>query len=357
MLTDIFGRRYENLLIWEAMSEDDSALLVQSIGVAKDVLPYYTSDGQVNALNKPRWKSIHDRLARELGLMELWPRLFQYTARNWQGIEVPHTYTNEWVQMCEMFVTSRLHPQAPISIDRYMKSRLSLIELVMRERQTEVSEANRTLEERIQDAQMRAQLRPQRGSIRIPGNPEPGLRATNAAMNAAFNASVEELNVRFQQAGVQLRYHNGYIQVATDEQIEAQVGRPFWAAISDAKWENVATDMNEALDRRDSGAGDGAWYACRALESAIKIISNEKGWTRGSERGAHNYIENLVAERNGVRYIETFEMEVLKSYFSHVRNQFGHGPGSGPMPNFNAAQSDWAIEFSMTWIRTLTRRF
>jgi hypothetical protein len=167
---------------------------------------------------------------------------------------------------------------------------------------------------------------------------------------------VDELNVRFQQAGVPLRYHNGFIQVAKDEQIEKQVAKPFWEAIAEPKWANVATDMNEALDRRDIGAGDAAWYACKALESAIKIISDLKGWSTGNEKGAHNYIDNLVKERNGARFIDTFEMEVLKSYFTHVRNKFGHGPGSQPMPNFTAAQTDWAIEFAMSWVRTLVRR-
>ncbi|MCW0060226.1 hypothetical protein OIV38_31030, partial [Burkholderia pseudomallei] len=62
------------------------------------------------------------------------------------------------------------------------------------------------------------------------------------------------------------------------------------------------------------------------------------------------------AEREGVRFIQVFEMEVLKSYFTQVRNQFGHGPGTQPMPNFTAEQTDWAIEFAMSWIRTLVRR-
>lgn len=69
-----------------------------------------------------------------------------------------------------------------------------------------------------------------------------------------------------------------------------------------------------------------------------------------------NYINNLVANRNGSRFIETFEMEVLKSYFTHVRNQFGHGAGTAPMPNFTVEQTDWAIEFAMIWVRTLVRR-
>jgi hypothetical protein len=73
-------------------------------------------------------------------------------------------------------------------------------------------------------------------------------------------------------------------------------------------------------------------------------------------KGAHNYIDNLVAERDGIRFIDKFEMDILKPYFSQVRNQFGHGPAASPIPNFRVEQTDWAIEFAMTWIRTLVRR-
>jgi hypothetical protein len=357
MLTDIFGRRYQDYPIWTDYTTKESGLLVQCLGVAKDVLPYYYADGSIIDGQKPKWKSIHDRLARELGLAELWPRYFHYTRKNWQGVEVPLTHTNEWVAMCEMFTTFAYQQRIHGSVDSYMKARLSLIELVMRQRQSEIDELNCTLEDRVREAILRSRQSPRPGTLRVAGpNSEEGARRANASVNAQFNESVDELNVRFRQAGVPLSYHNGFIQVATDALIEAQISKPFWAAIADPKWHNVATDMNEALDRRDGGAGDAAWYACKALESAIKIISDEKGWTRGTEKGAHNYIENLAAERAGVRYIDTFEMDVLKPYFTQVRNRFGHGPGKDPMPNFTAAQTDWAIEFAMTWVRTLARR-
>jgi hypothetical protein len=36
-----------------------------------------------------------------------------------------------------------------------------------------------------------------------------------------------------------------------------------------------------------------ALYAAKALESTIKIISDEKHFSNGKERGASNYIDNL----------------------------------------------------------------
>lgn len=355
MLTDIFARRYADYPIWERYTENEPRLLQQCVCIAKDALPYYDLEGKVRKEQQVKWQSIHARLARELGLRELWQRYFTTTSKGFQGVEFQSTHTNEWVSMCEMYATFQYTPQIHGNIDRYMKERLSLVELVMRERQNEINELNRTLEQRVADAILRSKQLT-RGAIRIPGDAETGVRSWTATINEAFAALVTELNVRFQQAGVPLSYHNGFIQVAKDEQIEKQVAKPFWDAIADPRWENVAIHMNESLDRRDNGAGYAAWFACMALESAIKIVSDLKGWTRGGEKGAHNYIDNLVVQRDGVRYIEPFEMEVLKSYFSHVRNQFGHGPGTDPMPSLTAEQTDWAIEFAMTWIRTLVRR-
>ena len=61
---------------------------------------------------------------------------------------------------------------------------------------------------------------------------------------------------------------------------------------------NVDHDMKEALDLRGSDGRDPAFYAARALESTIKIISDQKNWTHGKENGAHNYIDNLATKTN-----------------------------------------------------------
>ena len=112
--------------------------------------------------------------------------------------------------------------------------------------------------------------------------------------------------------------------------------------------------MKEALDRRDTDARDPAFYAARALESALKIVSDEKEWTHGKEKGAHSYIDNLAAKRSA--FIADWEADALKHFFSKVRNPLGHGPGTGKMPELSRQQTDWAIEMSMVWIKNLIRR-
>jgi hypothetical protein len=73
--------------------------------------------------------------------------------------------------------------------------------------------------------------------------------------------------------------------------------------------------------RRSHPAGPNAWLPCmripvpadraprveegfRSLESTIKIISDEMQLTKGKEKGAHNYIDNL----RGAKLIEVWEI-------------------------------------------------
>ena len=109
------------------------------------------------------------------------------------------------------------------------------------------------------------------------------------------------------------------------------------------KFRNVDMDMKEAIHRRDTKSRDAVFYALKALESTIKIISDDKGWTRGTERGAANYVDNLVSSENG-RFIDVWEADMLKKTFSELRNPYGHGPGSSPQPNLTEQQEQWVIE-------------
>jgi len=113
--------------------------------------------------------------------------------------------------------------------------------------------------------------------------------------------------------------------------------------------------MKEAIDRRDSNGRDPAFYAARALESTIKIISNQKGWTYGGEKGAQNYIDHLGSKKNKL-FINEWEKQSLTDFFRDIRNPFGHGPGSEEMPALSSQQTDWAIEFCMIWIKNLIKR-
>jgi hypothetical protein len=352
MLTDIFAYRYLDHPIWQAYTEVEQRLLNQAFGIVKEALPYYNSEGKEIEANKPKWKCLHDQLARELGIDELSQRYYSYTQKNALGQEWPVQGLWNWDYVCEQFVKARF-PTGHRDPDRFIKERISFIELAMRLRGGEIEQLNARLPRALADAALHDRT-PSRG-IRIPGSAVDGVKAWNRTQNAIFTSQVTELNERFRRARTPLTYHNGFIQVSMDEVIERNIAEPFWGLVADPLWKNVDTDMKEALDRRDSNDKDPALFAAKALERAIKIVSDTKGWTRGTESGASQYIDNLVSKANG-SFLAAWEGDMLRDYFRKVRNTLGHGPGSDPMPVLSTPQTDWAIETAMSWVRSLVRR-
>lgn len=346
MLTDIFSFRYLERKIWADYGERERRLIVQSFNLAKETVPYYDSKGNESAYGKRFWKEVHDRLANELGFKSLSDLAYSYrSVLGGKETMVSGVYTP--INVCENWAF--LNPVEGSNIDRFIKDRLSLLEIVFRLKEDEIKLKNISLPNDIANAPKSIIA-----ALTVPGDPVAGVKLLNKRINNEFLTKVEELNMRFLQAGCKLHYHNGMIQVSEDEQVLTTIENPFWQLVSAPEWQNVDKDMKEAVDQRDSGRGDPAFYAARALESAIKIISDQKGWTHGKENGAHNYIENL--SKRASNYIVQWEADALKSFFSKVRNPFGHGAGSGPMPILTTQQVDYAIETCMTWTKSLIKR-
>lgn len=347
MLTDIFAFRYAQTPIWHEFSKAEKRLIVQSFAIiGETIAPYYDDDGKELATGKEFWKDIHDRLSVELGQRQLSPHAYSYQTV-FQGQQT--TVTGSWsiYKVCENWIHA--DPTAAGEIDEFIKERLSFVEIAFRKREDFIAAINADLPKRI----LQAKLVPRTG-IQLPGNVEDGIRARNRRLNQEFQNAVDELNVRFKQAGCRLHYHNGFIQISDDELFLKEAEQPFWNLVAAPLWGNVDIDMKEAIDRRDSGGRDPAFYAARALESTIKIISDEKGWTHGGEKGAHNYIDNLGKASSG--FVERWEADTLKKFFSSVRNPFGHGPGSAEMPRLSPQQTDLAIEHCISWIKSLIKR-
>lgn len=321
MLIDIFARRYEDVPLRDSFEERDSRLLVQAFRIlSEDIYPYYR-DGNEAPMGVEFWTGLHRNLSRELGAKELSPQYFSYnTKRN--GNNHVQTHKNTMVSVCENWLTKAVTGSA----DVHVKERLSLIELGFQGRQNEISVMNASA---ITDGE-RLVASLQGKGIRVPGDPQNGARAGRELKTANFQANVDELNARFRQAGYPLNYHNGFIQLSTEDLVQKEVETPFWKLVVDPIWKNVDVDMKTALELRDSDGRDPAFYAARALESTIKIISEKRSWTHGGEKGAHSYIDNLSSRKNG--FIVTWESTSLKEFFTNVRNPFGHGAGSSEMP-------------------------
>jgi len=356
MLTDIFARRYENRPLFATVGPREQALFVQAYRIINEqIFPYYGYDKKIDGRAKATWTSIHDRLTMELGIKELSARYYSYQGE-WMG--KPHTYSGcyEMNSVCETWITKIFTDD--LDADVFIKRRLSFVELAFRERERQITFTNSQLALELQKAAMQDLTPLRNGGMRIPGVPQSNVERVqhgNDCVNSTFKNHVTELNERLKQAGMPLNYHNGYIQITTDSLTQTQIEQPFWEVVQSAKWANVSTDIATAIDLRDSGGRDPAFYAGKALESTIKIISGEKGWTTGQEKGASDFLNHLESKNNG-SFICQWERKVLQAFFSNVRNDYSHGPGSDPMPTMTDPQTDQSIEFCMSWIKSLIKR-
>lgn len=351
MLTDVFFRRYANRPMFTRVGQNEHALFVQAYRIVNEqIWNYYGQDKKVNESVKAIWAGIHNRLSMEIGVKELSPKYYSYQTE-WNG----KPYTNSgWYDM-NLVVENWLNYKftGDLDSDMFVKRRLSFVELAFRTREEQVAQANAEFPRRLAEAEMHDRM--PRRPMTLPGSRADGVRAINENMNRTFAANVNELNERFQQAGMPLHYHNGFIQITQDEKLQEQVEQPFWLLVKDAQWKNVSIDMAEAVDRRDTAGRDPSFYAAKALESTIKIICDIKNWTIGNEKSVSDFLNHLESKANGA-FIENWERQSMQRFYSDVRNDLGHGPGSKDMPNLTPQQIDQTIEFCMSWVKSLIRR-
>lgn len=353
MLTDIFAYRYREREVWPEFGEPERRLLVQGFRIISEQLfPYWIGGKEVTGA-KEKWDHLNKALSMELGLKDLSPPSIAYPTTS-NGNTTYRTYTPTKEQVCETFVLARYDGITPA--DLFMKERISFIELAFRRRAQEIEADNTSLPARLAEIE-REEANPSapRLGIRLPGSRTTWVKQQNTSINDDFKAACDELNARLRQSGARLHYHNGFLQFSEDALVQDQLEQPFWTLVRDPVWSNVDHDIKEAIDLFDNDGRDPAWYAARALESTIKIISDQKNWTTGNEKGAINFIENLGSKTNG-QFIHDWEREQLIQFYRSVRNPFGHGPGSGPMPKMTRHQSGWAISYCMAWITSLIRR-
>ena len=187
MLTDIFANRYSKITFWQSVTERECRLLVQSFRIfAEDVCPYW-QNGQENPNSKEFWTDIHSRLSRELGLKSL-SELTYYLQRPGGAYPISGTWSMDHV--CETWVLQDYDGSS--SADRFIKERLSFIEIGFRRQGEIVAAENAHLPQKIAQWDKRTN----RPGIRVPGNMADGLRAANANINQQFKSAIDELNAR-----------------------------------------------------------------------------------------------------------------------------------------------------------------
>lgn len=123
MLTDIFADRYISIPMWEKFGEVERRFLVQGFRIVIEQLYPYWVGGKESANAKIKLTTIHDKLSMELGLSELAPKCY---------VSATSASTKPMGQVCKDFVCAKFEGSA--SADRFMKERISFIELAFRER-------------------------------------------------------------------------------------------------------------------------------------------------------------------------------------------------------------------------------
>lgn len=340
MLTDIFADRYEGTTIPYANLQHVKRFMMQaSLMITNQLFSLYEEDEE-NCENSAILSKIHRDVCMELGVQQLTAQKL-LTKR----LSIREQTANFLGAISD----------ADEDLDRRIRERLSFVELAFREYESHIERHNENLESRRMKVLGDEKLAKLANRFNINEFKEDMITTTIGRNVENMHRNLHELRERFKRAGLPLTYSSGYIQFSDDSLVEDSIKRPFWIAINDPKWASVEHDMHVAIDLRDTGRTGAAASAAKALESTIKIISNEKGWDRGNEKGAAQYIDNLVSEKNG-RFIEVWEANVLKSFFAEVRNRLQHGAGSEPVTILSKQQDDWAIETCMSWIKSLVNR-
>lgn len=352
-LTDIFARRYRDTPIWTRFGENERRLLVQASRIVSEQL-FYEIEHHV-------WDHLDRTLSMELGVTSLSALSATGPAR--LSLQQQIRAANfRAASACQHFMCAPYDDS--VSPDRFVKERISFVEIAFRKKEDEVTVQNANLNRTILEETLRAsRVAPGPRDLKVRhleakrrrDEKEKEIRDANDHLNRRFELACRELNERFRQAGADLHYHNGFIQLASDSMTEGEVEQPFWSLLRSSEWQTVDREMKEAIDLRDTGGPDPAFHAAKALESVIKIISDSRKWTRGSEHGAVSYLDNLRSRRNG-EFIAQWEHDILRGFFADVRNPSAHGAGSGQPLSLSEAQTDWAIGFCMIWIRNLIRR-
>jgi hypothetical protein len=308
MIEDIFARRYDEVLEFSLDTAQNviGPVLIQAAQI------FFDDIQPVLLLPDSFFQKLNQKLAREVALPAL----------SYASITQP--------QICRSFMATPYHgsDETQRNPDYHCKTRLSMLELLFRE--TEAHVQTNVL-----------------GPIAALSRKS----AANIAVKKKLDQAIEELNVRLQYR-TRFIYSNGLLHLADDQLSAQRIAQPFWDIVADPKWAVVDREMKEAFDRLDNGQDDAFTHACDALESTMKIISDDNRWTKGTEKGAVAYITNL---RTG-GFLEQWEVDPLTFIFTKLRNPHRHGGGSSPPDPLSKDQQTWAIESCMSWIKSLIRR-
>jgi hypothetical protein len=169
--------------------------------------------------------------------------------------------------------------------------------------------------------------------------------------------AVDELNERFRRAGFGYRYESGNIFRIDNEYTHREITRPALRLLTDPRFKGADEEFRAAHDHyKASEYKDCAVDALNALESTMKVICDQKGWSYPQGARSSDLLKVLRRERLFPEFADqSFDQLVatLKSGLPSLRNETGgHGQGATPIavPEYVAS---YALNLAASKIRFL----
>lgn len=172
----------------------------------------------------------------------------------------------------------------------------------------------------------------------------PDYKRQQSAISQEAAGALDELNVRFREAGVGYEYQSGEIMRVDSQFIHAEVVKAALSVLRDTRFKGAEDEFLEAHSHFRIGKNkDAVTGANRAFESTMKAICDIKGWPYDPKARGSDLIKVLRANKLFPDYLDgSFDQLVatLASGLPQVRNNAGgHGQGAAPRatPDFVAA--------------------
>jgi hypothetical protein len=148
-------------------------------------------------------------------------------------------------------------------------------------------------------------------------------------------AAIEELNIRFRQAGFGYQFEEGQIVRLDSQLLHSEVVKPALALLTDPRFEGAQDEFLSAHAHYRAGEYEDAILdANRAFESTMKTICDIMGWDYQKARGAGDLINIVRGKGLLPNYLDrSFDQLIatLQSGLPRVRNEAGgHGQGAEP---------------------------
>jgi hypothetical protein len=141
--------------------------------------------------------------------------------------------------------------------------------------------------------------------------------------------AVDELNHRFRENGVgyEFNWDANQLLCVKSMAIHQETVRPALSLLAEPRFETANQEYLEAHKHFRKGEyGDCLTECCKALESTIKIVCDQKGWGYGPRAAANELLQTYIS-RSG---LPTFFQNPL-ILIATLRNRFdAHGGGTTP---------------------------